>query len=149
MPIIIEFHTKYILNSWSMLFNPVKVSLMAFAVLFKILSTHCEARAPNHQNPLIRFKSEAEARASLKIANNRNIFFVKKQHNLRLFLHRWEFWFEGLLHLLKLWKLSYDYSCTENPRIFCLITSNHESYICKFPFLWACLLFYSPDFIKF
>ena len=34
--------TKYILNNWNIHFNPVKASLMAFAILFKILLTHCE-----------------------------------------------------------------------------------------------------------
>ena len=42
MPLMLGFHTKYILNPWSMSFNPAKVSLMAFAVLFKIPSTHCD-----------------------------------------------------------------------------------------------------------
>ena len=41
MPLMIGFYTKHIRNPWSTSFNPAKVSLMAFAVLFKILSTHC------------------------------------------------------------------------------------------------------------
>ena len=37
----VGLHKKYILNLWSINFNPGKVSLPAFAILFKILSAHC------------------------------------------------------------------------------------------------------------
>ena len=40
----IEFHAKYILNLWSIFFDPAKVSLKGFAILSKILSTHCEEK---------------------------------------------------------------------------------------------------------
>ena len=46
MPLMLGFQTKYILNSWSMSFNPAKVLLMAFAVLSKILSMHCATDLP-------------------------------------------------------------------------------------------------------
>ena len=39
---LLDFHTKYILNSWSMQFDPAKVSLIDFAITFKILSAHCD-----------------------------------------------------------------------------------------------------------
>ena len=42
MPSKLGFQTKHILNPWSMQFNAVKVSLLAFVILFKILSAHCE-----------------------------------------------------------------------------------------------------------
>ena len=35
MPLILGFHTKYILNPWSMNFNPTNVLLMAFAIFLK------------------------------------------------------------------------------------------------------------------
>ena len=43
MPFNQQFHGKYILNLLSILIHPVKVSyvLMAFAILFKILSMQC------------------------------------------------------------------------------------------------------------
>ena len=41
MPLILGFHTKYILNPSGMYFNPAEVMLMAFAILFKIPSAHC------------------------------------------------------------------------------------------------------------
>ena len=42
MPFNLGFQTKHILNPWSIHFNPVKVSLNGFQILFKILSEHCE-----------------------------------------------------------------------------------------------------------
>ena len=42
MPLKLGFHTKYILNPRIMHINPVKVLLMAFAILFKIRSAYCE-----------------------------------------------------------------------------------------------------------
>ena len=42
MPLILGFHTKYILNPSGMYFNPAEVMLMAFAILFKIPSAHCD-----------------------------------------------------------------------------------------------------------
>ena len=41
MPFNLGFHSKHILNPWRMHFNPVKVSLKGFAILFKILLAHC------------------------------------------------------------------------------------------------------------
>ena len=42
MPFNLGFQTKHILNPWSMHINPLKVSFNVFAILFKILSAHCE-----------------------------------------------------------------------------------------------------------
>ena len=40
MPFNLVFHTKYVLNPQGMHLNPEEVSLMAFALVFKILFTH-------------------------------------------------------------------------------------------------------------
>ena len=41
MSLKLEFHTNYILNPRGMHFDPVKVSLVAFAIVMKIHSAHC------------------------------------------------------------------------------------------------------------
>ena len=74
MPLILGFHIKHIQNPSDMHYNPVKVSLMAFTILFQILSVVAEVTAVLilQQNTISNFCTQLDKIAK---ANYLEIFF--------------------------------------------------------------------------
>ena len=103
MPLTLEFQTKYILSPWSMSFNPAKVLLMAFEVLFKILSTHCviwfDLFTPVHKKLILLHNSRMMTSYVVPL-NEKNVYFQISARTL------WVFWSNapfGTVYYLSTW----------------------------------------------
>ena len=64
LPLKLGFHTKHILNPGSMHFNPVKVSLVAFAILLKIHSAYRATSMTRVRGPIMRTLKKTKIRSA-------------------------------------------------------------------------------------